>query len=604
VEGAGRVRPQRKTFRKAVRKPVRNAFRKIQEDDERIGPEEGTEEGRKEGRWLWQGVGTRYDQEDGDRVGQEAGTEDSREGDERIGQEVSTKNSRKDDEQRGRHDGRRAHGTGTQGVPSIAPTVRSPPIIQCPRANMISSDGGPMSLATRRLPILGIALAGCLSFFSATATPASAQESLPHADDGDGMTLALAGDAIITRRLSVYDEPEFLALRDLIQGATAAFVNLEILLHNFEPDVIPATQSGGTYMQADPSMAEELTWMGFDMVNMANNHTGDYGYGGLRRTTAAVETAGLVHAGTGENLAEARAPGYLETPRGRVAVVAAASTFPDASRAGHQRRDVRGRPGLSPIRYDRVQQVTEDQMEILGDFREATVGSRPSGDRLRLFGETFVVGPEYAEVTVPDEGDLEEIVAAVGAAARQAEFVIFSSHSHERGETNNYPAEFIRTVAHSVIDAGADIFLAHGPHVLRGIELYKGGIIFYSLGDFVFQNETVPRQPEDNYARYDMGPEAVAADFYDARQRTGGFPSREQIWESVVPLVRYEDGALAWVELHPITLGFQLPRPQRGRPLLASGELARKIIGDVQEYSSGYGTEIRFQDGIGVVRIR
>jgi poly-gamma-glutamate synthesis protein (capsule biosynthesis protein) len=72
----------------------------------------------------------------------------------------------------------------------------------------------------------------------------------------------------------------------------------------------------------------------------------------------------------------------------------------------------------------------------------------------------------------------------------------------------------------------------------------------------------------------------------------------------VVPLVRYENGALASVELHPITLGFQLPRPQRGRPLLASGELARKIIGDVQEYSSDYGTEIRFQDGIGVVRIR
>lgn len=452
----------------------------------------------------------------------------------------------------------------------------------------------------RTAPLLTLGLLMALAIPS----QARAQETLPFTDNGDGMSIALAGDAIITRRLSVYDEPEFLALRDLIQGATAAFVNLEILFHNWEPDVIPATQSGGTYMQADPSMAKELAWMGFDMVNMANNHTGDYGYGALRRTTAAVEDAGLVHAGTGENMAEARAPAYLETPRGRVALVAAASTFPDASRAGHQRRDMRGRPGLAPMRFQQVRQVTQDQMDILRDFQEATTGSRPSGDRLRLFGETITVGPEYATVTTPDEGDLAEIVAAVKAADRQADIVIFSGHSHERGETNNYPADFIRTVAHAAIDAGADIYVAHGPHVLRGIELYEGGIIFYSVGDLVFQNETVPRQPEDNYQRYDLGPEAVAADFYDARNRSGGFPARQQVWESVVPLVRFEDGALASVELHPITLGFGLPRPQRGRPLLANGELAEKIIGEIQEYSTGYGTEIDFRDGVGVVRIR
>lgn len=426
----------------------------------------------------------------------------------------------------------------------------------------------------------------------------------PHRDSGEGMTLALAGDAIITRQLSVYDEPEFLALRELVQGATAAFVNLEILFHNFEPHIIPATQSGGTYMQADPSIAKELVWMGFDMVSMANNHTGDYGVGGLRSTTRAVDAVGLMHAGTGENLAEARAPGFLETPRGRVALLSAASTFPDQSRAGHQRKDVRGRPGLAPIRYDRTYQVTGEQMEMLRDFQEATVGRRSSGERLRLFGQTVTVGPEYRSVTTLHEGDLAEIVASVDAAKRQADFVVFSGHSHESGETNNYPADFIETLAHAVIDAGADIFLAHGPHVLRGIELYNGGIIFYSLGDLVFQNETVPRQPADNYERYRLSPDAVAPDFYDARQRTGGFPSRPQVWESIVPLVRYDEGGLASVELHPITLGHGLPRPQRGRPLLATGELAEKIIADVVEYSEPYGTRIDFRDGVGVVRVR
>jgi poly-gamma-glutamate synthesis protein (capsule biosynthesis protein) len=418
------------------------------------------------------------------------------------------------------------------------------------------------------------------------------------------MTLVLAGDAIITRRLSVFEEPEFLALRDLVQGATAAFVNLEILFHDFGPDIIPASASGGTYMQADPAIAQELVWMGFDMVNMANNHTGDYGVGGLRSTTRAVEAVGLMHAGTGENLAEARAPGYLETPRGRIALVSAASTFPDGSRAGHQRKDVRGRPGLSPIRYSSVYQITQQQMDALRSYREGTGSGGGEGDRLRLFGQDFRVGGEYRTLTTPHEGDLAEIVASVAEAKRQADFVVFSGHTHESGRTINYPADFIVTLAHAVIDAGADVFLAHGPHVLRGIEIYNGKPIFYSLGDFVFQNETVPRQPSDNYENYGLGPEAVAADFFDARQRTGGFPSRPQVWESFVAMVRFEDGELTGVELHPITLGFGLDRPQRGRPLLAMGDLARKIIDETNEYSQPFGTEILFESGIGVIRVR
>jgi poly-gamma-glutamate synthesis protein (capsule biosynthesis protein) len=427
---------------------------------------------------------------------------------------------------------------------------------------------------------------------------------MPHGDAHGDMTLALTGDAIITRKLSVYEEPEFLQLRELIQGASAAFVNLEILFHNWEPEIIPAASSGGTYMQAHPDIAKELVWMGFDMVSMANNHTGDYGVGGLRSTTKAVEAAGLMHAGTGENMAEARAPGYLETPNGRVAMISAASTFPDGSEAGHQRKDVRGRPGLSPVRYNRSYQITQAQMDALQAYREGT-GARPgSGDRLRLFGQNFVLGDEYRSLTTVDEADLAEIVASVEEAKRQADFVIFSSHSHESGRTNNYPADFIETVAHAVIDAGADIFLAHGPHVLRGIELYNGGVIFYSLGDFLFQNETVPRQPWDNYDNYNLGPEALAPDFFDARQRTGGFPSRPQVWESFVAMVRYEGGELSAVELHPITLGFGLQRPVRGRPLLATGDLARKIIDETREYSQPYGTQIAFENGIGVIRVR
>jgi Bacterial capsule synthesis protein PGA_cap len=81
--------------------------------------------------------------------------------------------------------------------------------------------------------------------------------------------IALTGDSLITMKLSVHTDPPFLKMIDLIRGADAAFTNLEMLLHDYEP--YPSTESGGTYMRADPSMAKELVWAGFDMVARANN---------------------------------------------------------------------------------------------------------------------------------------------------------------------------------------------------------------------------------------------------------------------------------------------------------------------------------------------
>ncbi len=446
--------------------------------------------------------------------------------------------------------------------------------------------------------VLGLTLA----LLSASPALLHARQAQPHRDGSGEMTLTLAGDAIITRPLSVYDEPDFLRLRELIQGSTAAFVNLEMLFHRFGPEIVPASQSGGTYMQADPEIAKELVWMGFDMVAMANNHTGDYGVEGMRSTIEAVERVGLVHAGTGENLALARAPGYLDTPRGRVALISVASTFPDASRAGPQRKDVRGRPGLNPVRFETVYQVSPTQMEALRAFQAGT-GARArggSGERLRLFGQTFQLGAEYQVLTSPDQNDLDAILASVGEADRQADLVVVSSHSHESKGSSTVPADFLVTLAHAVIDAGADVFVSHGPHVLRGVELYKGKPILYSVGDFIFQNEMVSRQPADNYESYDLGADAVPADFYDART---SFVNNPLVWEGTVAKVIFRDKEVTGIELYPLTLGHGLPRPQRGRPLLATGEMGRKILGDLRRLSEPFGTEILVENGIGVVRV-
>ena len=85
-------------------------------------------------------------------------------------------------------------------------------------------------------------------------------------------TFALAGDTLITQKLSVHSEPEFLRLIEVIRGADVAFANLEMLFHDYEP--YPAAESGGTYMRAEPFILKEIPWAGFDMVSLANRLDG------------------------------------------------------------------------------------------------------------------------------------------------------------------------------------------------------------------------------------------------------------------------------------------------------------------------------------------
>lgn len=417
--------------------------------------------------------------------------------------------------------------------------------------------------------------------------------------------LALAGDAIITRRLSPYTEPAFLRLMELVRSADAAFANLEMLLHDYEP--YPMYQSGGTYMRAEPALARELVWAGFDLVSLANNHTGDYGVEGMRLTRRHAEAAGLVAAGAGESLSEAREARFLETANGRVALISVASTFPPHAAASKPRGAVRGRPGLNPLRFSTTRIVTRDQMTRLRvTLRDVGIRVPESGDTLRALGTTFGVGDTLQVRTTPDGQDVEEIAAVVRNASRLADYVIVTIHAHESGASRAEPAEFLVTFARAMVDAGADVFVGHGPHVLRGVEMYKGKPIFYSLGDFIFQNETVLRLPEDNYAPYRLGENQHVADFNAARYSndTRGFPSDREIWESVVALVRWRGDTLVAVELHAISLGFGKPTTVRGRPMLADRELGQKIIGDVIARSRPFGTMIDWREGVAVVRVR
>ena len=422
------------------------------------------------------------------------------------------------------------------------------------------------------------------------------------AQSAPGLSIALTGDAIITRPISVYREPAFTRLMDLVRGADAAFTNLEMLFHDYEPYAM--NESGGTYMRAEPALVKDLVWAGFDMVARANNHTGDYGALGMQLTTRYVAEAGLVQAGVGNSLAEAREARFLDTAKGRIALISVASTFPDHSRAGRTRGDVPARPGLNPLRFTTTYLVTRERFAQLRQAM-ADVNGRPpaEGDGLNFFGRRFEVADRPGLRTEPLREDLDEIAAVVRNASRQADLTLVTIHAHEGHLDRLVPAQFLVTFARAMVDAGADLFVGHGPHVLRGIEIYQGKPILYSLGDFIFQNETLLRLPSENYEPYGLAGDAHVADFNDRRYRndTTGFPADRLIWESVVAVPRFDGRTLTELALHPITLGFGQPRTVRGRPLLAEGELAAKILADVERLSAPFGTRLTTRAGVGYV---
>ncbi len=450
------------------------------------------------------------------------------------------------------------------------------------------------------------------------------------------LQLAAAGDAMITRPWSQFDGNGIDTLVSALRDADVSMVNLETLFHDFEG--YPEKTGSGVKMRSDSTIADELNWAGFNLFATATNHAMDYSYEGMKSTMEALEERNLTYAGMGMNLADARSPGYVDTPAGRVALVSACSTVVPGSEAGKQRSDMNGRPGISPLPLQTKHVVTEEQLNSLKDISE-TIGmenlkrrydqwggieSRYSGtiddeDVLRFLGlgvggpshQRFEVGENpgiYQEVV---QEDCKEILEQISVARRTADWVVVSLHAHEgeNGQLNvETVAPFVETFARNTIDAGADVFVGHGPHRLRGIEIYDDAPIFYSLGNLFAEVETTPRLPAELYDWYDLDGEANPIDIY---QRWGfdengdriGFLKNRAYWDSVVPICFVGAEGVREIELYPIELGYERDRPSRGTPELARSDDAERVINRLAKLSEPYGTEVEFENGLGSVSL-
>ena len=445
------------------------------------------------------------------------------------------------------------------------------------------------------------------------------------------ITIALSGDILLSRPLRVYREPRFLRLRERLQGANACFANLETSVLRYG-EGIPAVRTG-THMVTEPELLEDLKWLGVNMVSCANSHSLNFGEEGLLLQNRYLDAAKIIHAGTGENLRQASSPAYLETASARVALIAATAHLPsESNRASNQRVDFRGKPGVNALGFRATFSLDGEAFSALkrivrslGFDRERSrtiqrgfqspseLGTIEDTD-LDFRGDHFRLADKFDIATKCNTRDLEENLRQIREARRQADFVIVSLHNQdtlgrswlhaERLTEIEQQPDFVAEFAHACIDAGADLFAAHGPHMFMGIEIYAGKPIFYSLGNFVMQNETLRHVPAHHYERFGLDPYATPSDFFDARTEGGkGHPATREFWESAIAICRFKSGKLSEVELYPIEMGFGRPRSQRGRPLLADGERGKPILDRIARLSEFHGTKLEKEDGRAIIRL-
>ena len=224
----------------------------------------------------------------------------------------------------------------------------------------------------------------------------------------------------------------------------------------------------------------------------------------------------------------------------------------------------------------------------------APVPANESPNELILFGTRYKVGEKVGSLTYTiDQRDLDGIMRSIRVGKQNSDFMVVAIHAHQNSFSyqayshDNSTPDFLIELAHKAIDNGADVFVGHGVHTLRGVEIYKGKPIFYGVASFV-QHE---------------GP---AIEVTDPTRLPVAQQSRQpDSKEVLLTTSRYEGGRLVEVRLYPVDCGIDGTRPvsKAGIPMTPSPEQAHRILKHVQHLSRPFGTTISIEDNVGVIRV-
>jgi poly-gamma-glutamate synthesis protein (capsule biosynthesis protein) len=438
------------------------------------------------------------------------------------------------------------------------------------------------------------------------------------------MRLVAGGDALFSGgNLLERLDPELL---ERLVDCDAAFVNAEFICPSRTTAPAPRRFMTAVGIEA----VDELSSIGFNLLSFANNHTGDFGPQGVIDTIEACEERGLIHSGIGRSLEEARMAQFLDSREGRIALVSTSTTRSAEFAASTAGTGIPARAGLNPLRWGRAYVLPEEEFEhirrideMLGiaagrkEVMDVEVMVDPGKNRIP-FGSVFEGSlqfekGEHADIRYyANEKDAKSILDNIRDAANRAEYVLLSLHAHEGTEENWYsprPAPFIEEFARRAIDAGATAVIGHGPHMLRGIEFYKGKPIFYSLGSLLMEFEAgMQRMTPEMYETYGFTKDALPSHLHMSRARDAagtpiGFYADTRFSKSAVAILDITESGMQ-VRLLPLDLDLNRSRPsERGLPACASPELAREIAEDMAVMSKLYGTTVRYNEADGLIDV-
>tara|TARA_R110001592_G_scaffold5923_3_gene32270 strand:+ start:3403 stop:4536 length:1134 start_codon:yes stop_codon:yes gene_type:complete len=351
------------------------------------------------------------------------------------------------------------------------------------------------------------------------AAPALTLPSLTLGQDaarGEAVRVSLAGQALMKYPVCQAPYEGLQAVIAELRRGDVIFTNLEVPIQTSASGA--PTRDTEFFHAGSEITLECLHEMGFNLLALSNNHAWDLSTPGIVATRDAVAQSGFAHAGTGRNLQEAAAAGYLDKPV-KTALVSMA----------------------------------------MGSIREgaAATESRAGVNEVPL-------GPDLK----PRAEDLQRNLAAIRVAKANAEIVIAYLHNHEWGDDFAITKPWAREFARQCADAGADIFISHGAPLLHGIELQHGKPLFHGLGSLVFHSHT------------DVG-------YYVP-----------EVWESAIVHVDFVAGQLQGFEIVPVVMNElgddpEQQWPTRGRPRLAEGEAAQRILLRLQRKSAEMGVSLR-----------
>ena len=271
------------------------------------------------------------------------------------------------------------------------------------------------------------------------------------ANDGQ-QTMLIVGDVYVNRK----DPPTvFQHVRDRLRQATFLFGNLES----------PYADSGSVWQKpkggswkGEPRQLEAVIGAGFSALSATNNHIMDHGHDALLETLQHLDRAGIKHSGAGPTLAQARAPAIVERDGCRIAFLANTSVFTPGWEA------TENRPGLAVLRAHTSYEPHPRLFETPGKPAKTRTWMEPEDKAL--------------------------LASEIAAARKQADIVVCSFHW---GVSEGYKelVEYQVELGHHAVDCGADLVFGHHPHLIQGIDVYRGKPIFYSLGNFSFARQNL-----------------------------------------------------------------------------------------------------------------